>query len=36
MILELVLDPTKRGEHDFTGGKLAVIDPEKWLSTRQT
>jgi len=26
--LELVLDPTKREEHDFTGGQLAVIDPE--------
>jgi len=27
--LELVLDPTKREEHDFTGGQLAVIDPDK-------
>jgi len=26
--LELVLDPTKREEHDFVSGKLAVIDPE--------
>jgi MinD superfamily P-loop ATPase len=26
--LELVLDPTKQEEHDFTGGKVAVIDPE--------
>ena len=27
--LELVLDPTKQGEHIFMGGQLAVIDPEK-------
>jgi MinD superfamily P-loop ATPase len=27
--LELVLDPTKQEVQDFTGGKLAVIDPEK-------
>jgi MinD superfamily P-loop ATPase len=27
--LELVLDPTKQEEHDFTGGQLAAIDPEK-------
>jgi len=27
--LELVLDPTKREEHEFMGGQLAVIDPEK-------
>jgi len=27
--LELVLDPTKQEEHDFMGGKLAVIAPEK-------
>ncbi len=27
--LELVLDPTKREEHGFMGGQLAVIDPEK-------
>ena len=27
--LELVLDPTRREEHDFTGGKVAVIAPEK-------
>ena len=27
--LELVLDPTKQEEHDFMGGKVAVIDPEK-------
>jgi len=26
--LELVLDPTKLEEHDFTGGQVAVIDPE--------
>ena len=26
--LELVLDPTKREEHDFTGGQVAVIDPQ--------
>jgi len=26
--LELVLAPTKLEEHDFTGGKVAVIDPE--------
>jgi MinD superfamily P-loop ATPase len=26
--LELVLDPTKQEIQDFTGGKLAVIDPE--------
>ena len=25
--LELVLDPTKREEHDFMGGQLALIDP---------
>ena len=25
--LELVLDPTKREEHEFMGGKLALIDP---------
>jgi len=25
--LELVLDPTKREKHDFTGGKLAMVDP---------
>jgi MinD superfamily P-loop ATPase len=25
--LELVLDPVKREEHDFTGGQVAVIDP---------
>ena len=27
--LELVLDPTKQEEHEFMGGQLAVIDPEK-------
>jgi len=27
--LELVLDPTKLEEHDFMGGQVAVIDPEK-------
>ena len=27
--LELVLDPTKQEEHQFMGGQLAVIDPEK-------
>jgi len=27
--LELVLDPTKQGEHIFMGGQLAVIDSEK-------
>jgi MinD superfamily P-loop ATPase len=27
--LELVLDPTKREEHDFVGGKVAVIDPDR-------
>lgn len=27
--LELVLDPTKQEEYDFTGGKVAVIDPEQ-------
>jgi MinD superfamily P-loop ATPase len=27
--LELVLDPTKQEEHDFTGGKVAEIDPEQ-------
>jgi MinD superfamily P-loop ATPase len=26
--LELVLAPTKLAEHDFTGGQVAVIDPE--------
>jgi MinD superfamily P-loop ATPase len=26
--LELVLAPTKLGEHDFTGGQVAVIDPD--------
>jgi len=26
--LELVLDPKKLEEHDFTGGQVAVIDPE--------
>jgi len=26
--LELVLAPTKLEEHDFVGGKVAVIDPE--------
>lgn len=26
--LELVLSPTKVEEHDFTGGKLAIIDPD--------
>ncbi len=26
--LELVLDPTKQEQHDFTGGQLAVIDAE--------
>ncbi len=26
--LELVLDPTKQEEHDFTGGQVAIIDPE--------
>ena len=26
--LELVLDPTKQEVQDFTGGKLAIIDPE--------
>jgi MinD superfamily P-loop ATPase len=26
--LELVLDPRKLEEHDFTGGQVAVIDPE--------
>jgi MinD superfamily P-loop ATPase len=25
--LELVLDPTKLEEHDFTGGQVAIIDP---------
>ena len=27
--LELVLDPAKQEEHDFMGGQVAVIDPEK-------
>jgi MinD superfamily P-loop ATPase len=27
--LELVLDPAKQEEHQFMGGQLAVIDPEK-------
>jgi MinD superfamily P-loop ATPase len=27
--LELVLDPTKQGEHKFMGGHLAVVDPQK-------
>ena len=27
--LELVLDPTKQEEHDFMGGQIAIIDPEK-------
>ena len=27
--LELVLDPTKQKEHDFMGGQVAIIDPEK-------
>jgi MinD superfamily P-loop ATPase len=27
--LELVLDPTKLEEHDFMGGQVAVIDPER-------
>jgi MinD superfamily P-loop ATPase len=27
--LELVLDPTKQEEHQFVGGQMAVIDPEK-------
>jgi MinD superfamily P-loop ATPase len=27
--LELVLDPTRQEEHDFMGGQIAVIDPEK-------
>ncbi|HEC33822.1 MAG TPA: (4Fe-4S)-binding protein [Chloroflexi bacterium] len=27
--LELVLDPTKQEVHEFMGGQLAVIDPEK-------
>ena len=26
--LELVLDPTKLEKHDFTGGQVAVIDPQ--------
>ncbi|MCP4543290.1 MAG: P-loop NTPase [Chloroflexi bacterium] len=26
--LELVLDPTKQEEHDFMGGRVAVIDPD--------
>ena len=30
--LELVLDPTKQEEHQFMGGQLAVIDPEKCTS----
>ena len=27
--LELVLDPTRQETHDFTGGKVAVIDVER-------
>ncbi len=27
--LELVLDPTKREEHDFMGGQVAIIAPQK-------
>jgi MinD superfamily P-loop ATPase len=30
--LELVLDPTQQEEHQFRGGQLAVIDPEKCTS----
>jgi len=30
--LELVLDPAKQEEHDFMGGQVAVIDPEKCIA----
>lgn len=29
--LELVLAPTKLEEHDFYGGQVAIIDPEKCI-----
>jgi MinD superfamily P-loop ATPase len=30
--LELVLSPTKLEEHDFIGGQVAIIDPEKCIA----